>query len=105
MEMAERAAVAANKSLELSQDAYGKGLISIVDLIDVQKAAAQSDLSKANSVYELPAGLSANIQGCGDIRFPANRGRKNRSYESVITIHGAQCSRRINKININNPKS
>jgi len=51
MEMAERAAVAANKSLELSQDAYRKGLISIVDLIDVQKAAAQSDLSKANSVY------------------------------------------------------
>jgi outer membrane protein len=52
MEMAERAADAANKSLELSQDAYGKGLISIVDLIDVQKAAAQSKLSEANSVYE-----------------------------------------------------
>ncbi len=52
MDMAERAAVAANKSLELSQDAYSRGLISIVDLIDVQKAAAQSDLSKANSVYE-----------------------------------------------------
>jgi len=52
MEMAERAAVAANKSLELSQDAYAKGLIGIVDLIDVQKAAAQSNLSEANSVYE-----------------------------------------------------
>jgi hypothetical protein len=52
MEMAERAAIAAKKSLELSQDAYGRGLISIVDLIDVQRAAAQSDLSKANSVYD-----------------------------------------------------
>ena len=52
MEMAERAAIAANKSLELSQDAYGKGLIGIVDLIDVQRAAAQSNLSEANSVYE-----------------------------------------------------
>ena len=52
MEMAARAADAANKSLELSQDAYGKGLISIVDLIDVQKAASQSKLSEANSVYE-----------------------------------------------------
>lgn len=52
MEMAERAAEAAGKSLDLSQDAYGRGLISIVDLIDVQKAAAQSQLSEANSVYE-----------------------------------------------------
>jgi outer membrane protein TolC len=52
MEMAERAAEAAGKSLDLSQDAYGRGLISIVDLIDVQKAAAQSKLSEANSVYE-----------------------------------------------------
>jgi len=52
MEMAERAAEAASKSLDLSQDAYGRGLISIVDLIDVQKAAAQSKLSEANSVYE-----------------------------------------------------
>ena len=52
MEMAERAADAANKSLELSQDAYGRGLISIVDLIDVQRAAAQSKLSEVNSVYE-----------------------------------------------------
>ena len=52
MEMAERAADAANKSLELSQDAYGRGLISIVDLLDVQKAAAQSKFSEANSVYE-----------------------------------------------------
>ncbi|MEE9462096.1 MAG: hypothetical protein V3V53_09705, partial [Bacteroidales bacterium] len=35
-----------------SQDAYSKGQISIVDLIDVQKASAQSDLLKANSVYD-----------------------------------------------------
>jgi outer membrane protein TolC len=52
LEMAGRAAEAANKSLELSQDAYRRGLISIVDLIDAQKAAAQSDLLEANSVYD-----------------------------------------------------
>ena len=52
MDMASQASVAANKSLELSQDAYSKGQISIVDLIDVQKAAAQSDLLEANSVYD-----------------------------------------------------
>jgi outer membrane protein TolC len=52
MDMANQAAEAANLSLALSQDAYSKGQISIVDLIDVQKAAAQSNLLKANSVYD-----------------------------------------------------
>ena len=52
MDMANQAAEAANLSLALSQDAYSKGQISIVDLIDVQKAAAQSNLLKENSVYD-----------------------------------------------------
>ncbi|MFC2115776.1 ABC transporter substrate binding protein [Bacteroidota bacterium] len=52
MDMASQAAEAANKSLVLSQDAYSKGQISIVDLIDVQKAAIQSNLLQANSVYD-----------------------------------------------------
>jgi outer membrane protein TolC len=52
MDMASQAAEAANLSLALSQEAYSKGQISIVDLIDVQAAAAQSNLLKANSVYD-----------------------------------------------------
>jgi outer membrane protein len=52
MDMASQAAEAANLSLRLSQDAYSKGQISIVDLIDVQTAAVQSNLLKANSVYD-----------------------------------------------------
>ena len=50
--MASQAAEAASLSLALSQEAYSKGQISIVDLIDVQTAAAQSNLLKANSVYD-----------------------------------------------------
>jgi outer membrane protein TolC len=52
MDMASQAAEAANLSLALSQEAYSKGQISIVDLIDVQAAATQSNLLKANSVYD-----------------------------------------------------
>ncbi|KPL17172.1 MAG: hypothetical protein AMS26_01845 [Bacteroides sp. SM23_62] len=52
MDMASQAAEAASLSLALSQEAYSKGQISIVDLIDVQTAAAQSNLLKANSVYD-----------------------------------------------------
>jgi outer membrane protein TolC len=52
MDMAMQASEAAKKSLELSQEAYSKGQISIVDLIDVQRAAAQSELLKSNSIYD-----------------------------------------------------
>jgi outer membrane protein TolC/ABC-type uncharacterized transport system substrate-binding protein len=52
MDMASQAADAATKSLEISQESYSKGQISIVYLIDVQRAAAQSDLLEANSVYD-----------------------------------------------------
>ncbi len=52
MDMASQAAAAADLSLALSQEAYSKGQISIVDLIDVQAAAAQSNLLKSNSVYD-----------------------------------------------------
>jgi outer membrane protein TolC len=52
MDMASQAAEAASLSLALSQEAYSKGQISIVDLIDVQAAAAQSNLLKSNSVYD-----------------------------------------------------
>jgi outer membrane protein TolC len=52
MDMAIQASEAAGKSLELSQEAYSKGQISIVDLIDVQRAAAETELLKSNSIYD-----------------------------------------------------
>jgi len=50
--LSKQAAAAAAKSLNLVQDSYEKGLVSIVQLLDAQNAALTADLSAANAVYE-----------------------------------------------------
>lgn len=47
-----RSADFANKGLELVQDLYSKGRVSIVDLTDAQNAALNADLAALNSEYE-----------------------------------------------------
>lgn len=46
------AAEAANKSLDVVQDLYSQGLVSIVELLDVQNSALVTDLAAANAVYD-----------------------------------------------------
>ncbi|MBW2366676.1 MAG: TolC family protein [Deltaproteobacteria bacterium] len=50
--LSRQAAEAGAKSLELEQDAYEKGLVSIVQLLDAQNAALTAELSAANAVYD-----------------------------------------------------
>jgi outer membrane protein TolC len=46
------AAEAARKSLDVVQDAYSQGLVSIVELLDTQNIVMQTDQLKANAVYD-----------------------------------------------------
>jgi outer membrane protein len=46
------AAEAAHKNLDLVTDAYSRGAISILDLLDAQNAALVADLGSANSVHD-----------------------------------------------------
>lgn len=46
-----QAAEAGAKSLELVQDSYEKGLVSIVQLLDAQNAALTAELAAANAIY------------------------------------------------------
>ena len=46
------AAHAAHKSLDVVQDAYSQGMVSIVDLIDVQNNVLLTDQLAANAVYD-----------------------------------------------------
>lgn len=51
IELAQAAAAAAQKNLELVSDAYGRGAVSILDLLDAQREALNANLDAANSVY------------------------------------------------------
>lgn len=50
--LSKQAADAGAKSLDLVQDSYEKGLVSIVQLLDAQNAALTAELSAASAVYE-----------------------------------------------------
>lgn len=49
---AKKAQEAARKTLELVQESYANGLVSILDLLDAQNAALQTDLAYANAIYQ-----------------------------------------------------
>ena len=49
--LSEDAAVAAARNLELVEDAYGRGVVSILDLLDAQNAAIVAE-EAANAVYD-----------------------------------------------------
>lgn len=46
------AAKAAHQNLELVTDAYSRGVVSVIDLLDAQNAALVADLTAANAKYE-----------------------------------------------------
>jgi len=52
IEQSQKAAEAANKSLDLVTDAYSQGVVSIIELIDAQNAALTASLSAANAVFD-----------------------------------------------------
>jgi len=59
--LAEKAAEAARKSLELVTDAYSQGAVSIIDLLDAQSALLQASEGAANAVYNFLVDLM-NVQ-------------------------------------------
>ncbi len=52
IELSRQAEAAARKSLELVSDAYARGAVSILDLLDAQNAALNAGLLAANSIYD-----------------------------------------------------
>ena len=52
IELSQQASAAARKSLDLVSDAYARGAVSILDLLDAQNVALNVELLEANSVYD-----------------------------------------------------
>ena len=52
IDLSRKAAAAAGRNLELVTDAYARGAVSIIDLLDAQNAALLAELGAANAVYD-----------------------------------------------------
>lgn len=50
--LSQDAATAAKQNLDLVRDAYSKGVLDILDLLDAQNAALNADLAAASAVYD-----------------------------------------------------
>lgn len=69
IEQARLAAEAAHKTLDLVQDSYSEGAVSILDLIDAQNAALISDEVAANAVYDFIIDLMEVERSIGKFDF------------------------------------
>jgi len=52
IELSQQSATAAHQNLELVTDAYARGVLSILDLLDAQNASLTADQLAANAVYD-----------------------------------------------------
>jgi len=69
IEQASDAAEAANKSLEIVQNAYTQGAVSILSLLDAQNAAFNADQAAANAVYDFLLDLLEMERSTGRFEF------------------------------------
>lgn len=72
IEQARNAAAAANKSLEIVQNAYSEGAVSILSLLDAQNAAFSADQAAANAVYDFLLDLMEMERSTGKFEFFMN---------------------------------
>ncbi len=77
IEPAREAATAATKNFDLVTDAYGRGAVSILDLLDAQREALSANLDAANTVYAYLIELMQMQRSIGQFDFfVSERGRQ-----------------------------
>lgn len=74
--LAEDAAVSAARSLELVEDAYGRGVLSIIDLLDAQNASIVAEELAANAVFDFLVDLMAVERAMGKFYFFATEAQR-----------------------------
>jgi len=68
--LSQEAADAAGKNLELASEAYSRGAVSILDLLDAQNAALVSDQGAADAVYDCLSDWIDVERASGRMSFP-----------------------------------
>ncbi|MEW5757738.1 MAG: TolC family protein [Pseudomonadota bacterium] len=69
IELSQSAATAAQKNLELITDAYMRGTLSIIDLLDAQNAALVAEESATNAVFDFLIDLMNLQRSAGNFDF------------------------------------
>ncbi len=83
IKLSTQAREAAKKNLELVQDAYSKGLISITQLIDAQNANLKSRELRINAIYDFRINIIKLERAIGKYYFLAGQQEKNEFYQRI----------------------
>jgi outer membrane protein TolC len=83
IELSEQASAAAGKSLELVSDAYARGAVSILDLLDAQNAAVSAEQLYANAVYDFFVDLMEVQRAANRFDFFLSAADRNLWYERL----------------------
>jgi outer membrane protein TolC len=86
IEQAREAAEAANKSLEIVQNAYTQGAVSILRLLDAQNAAFNADQVAANAVYDFLIDMMEMERSTGRFEFFMNEEEQQAFLERMKTF-------------------
>lgn len=96
IELAEEAARAARDNLELVTDAYSRGVVPIIDLLDAQNASRTADQFASNAVYEFLADLMEAQRAGNNFDFFLSEEDRDRWFarlEAFYTASGAAAPR------------
>ncbi|ABA90238.1 periplasmic substrate-binding protein and efflux pump, RND family, outer membrane protein [Syntrophotalea carbinolica DSM 2380] len=76
-------AQAAAKNLELVTDAYSRGVVSILELLDAQNASLIAEQSAANAVYDFLLDLMAVQRSLGQFDFFLSAGQREQWFQRL----------------------
>jgi outer membrane protein TolC len=85
IEQSQAAAEAAGKTLEVVSDAYGRGVVSIIDLLDAQNNALVAELLAANAVYDFLIDLMEVERSIGQFDFFRSEENREAFFERLET--------------------
>lgn len=85
IQLTQAAEQAASKNFALVQDAYSKGLVSVIQLIDAQNAAIRSEQFASNAVYEFIIQLLSLERATGSYYFLASADQQSDYFNRLRT--------------------
>jgi outer membrane protein len=95
IELANSAAAAATENLRMVSDAYGRGIVSVTELVDAQEAALAAELSAASAKYGFLIDFVDVLRAMGDFSVlldPASRGTWYEKVNQWFIQSGARAS-------------
>jgi outer membrane protein TolC len=83
IKLSQDATVAAHRNLELVKDAYGRGVVDILDLLDAQNAAVLAEEGAANAAHDFLFDLMEVERSIGKFYFRATQAQRDAWFDRL----------------------